>query len=119
MKNYFQPSLRGAPRSGATKQSASPEIASLTLFARNDRVLQKAQASIEATLSLICLALLLMGGLRIYLWSAKHAVARHQGYEEKRVDATATAKVLLPKEGDLPKLAIFDESGIKSDDTRD
>lgn len=80
--------------------------------------MKKAQASIEATLSLICLALLLMGGLRIYLWSAKHAVARQQGYEEKRVDATATAKVLLPEESGLPKLAIFDESGIKTDDTR-
>ena len=82
--------------------------------------MRKAQASIEATLSLICLALLLMGGLRIYLWSVKHAVERKQGYEEKRVDATATAKVLLPEEGDLPKLSIFDDSGVKySDDTQD
>ena len=117
MKNYFQPSLRGAPRSGATKQSASPEIASLTSFARNDRVLQKAQASIEATLSLICLALLLMGGLRIYLWSAKHAVARQQEYEKDRVKATEKEKekgeFILPKESDLPKLAIFDESGVR------
>lgn len=81
--------------------------------------MQKAQASIEVTLSLICLALLLMGGLRIYLWSAKHAVERQQKYEEERVDVTATAEVLLPEEGDLPKLAIFEESGIKTDDTQD
>lgn len=81
--------------------------------------MKNGQASIEATLSLICLALLLMGGLRIYLWSNKHVVARQQKYEEKRVSATETAEILLPKEGDLPKLAVFDDSGIKTDDTQD
>lgn len=81
--------------------------------------MRKAQASIEATLSLICLALLLMGGLRIYLWSNKYVVARQQKYEEKRVSATETAEILLPKEGDLPQLAVFDDSGIKTDDTQD
>lgn len=75
--------------------------------------MQRAQASIEATLSLICLALLLMGGLRIFLWSARHAVERQQKYEDDRAGVTATTAtaVLLPR--DLPKLDIFAESGIK------
>lgn len=85
--------------------------------------MKKAQASIETTLSLICLALLLMGGLRIYLWSAKHAVERQQKYEEDRVMVTEKEKekgeFILPKGSDLPKLDIFAESGIKTDDTQD
>ncbi len=76
--------------------------------------MRKAQASIEATLSLICLALLLMGGLRIYLWSVKHAVERKQEYEQDRVRATrANPEVLLPEAANLPKLDIFAESGTK------
>lgn len=85
--------------------------------------MRKAQASIEATLSLICLALLLMGGLRIYLWSVQHAVARQQAYEEDRVTVTEKEKekgeIILPKGSDLPQLDIFAESGIKTDDTQD
>lgn len=75
--------------------------------------MKNAQASIEATLSLICLALLLMGGLRIFLWSARHAVERQQKYEYDRANVTATTAtaVLLP--ADLLKLDIFAESGIK------
>ncbi len=75
--------------------------------------MRKAQASIEATLSLICLALLLMGGLRIYLWSVKHAVERKQEYEQDRVEATAESKILLPEAANLPKLDIFAEGGTK------
>ena len=75
--------------------------------------MRKAQASIEATLSLICLALLLMGGLRIYLWSVKHAVERQQKYEQDRVKATESVGPFLVEGAGLPKLDVFAESGTK------
>ncbi len=81
--------------------------------------MRKAQASIEATLSLICLALLLMGGLGIYLWSVKHAVERKQEYEQGRVRATESVGPFVVKGSDLPKLDIFAESGTKNDAKKD
>lgn len=49
-----------------------------------------AQASIEVTLSLICVFLLLFGSFKIFVWMNKRMISRHNDYQVDRVDAAST-----------------------------
>lgn len=49
-----------------------------------------AQASIEVTLSLICVFLLLFGSFKIFVWMNKRMISRHNDYQVDRVDAART-----------------------------
>ena len=54
--------------------------------------MKKAQASLEATLSLLCAAILLMAGFRTYIWVSQRLVERQEHYEHSPDDLNIEGK---------------------------
>ena len=73
----------------------------------------RAQASIETTLALICLSIILMGSFKVYLWLSDRMARQQENYEASRVAAGSASSekppVKLP--GDLDIFA--PDSGFK------
>lgn len=61
-----------------------------------------AQASIETTLALICLFVLLLGSFRLYIGLTRRIVARDQEYEDRRV-ASGSSYTSAEIDDNMPK----------------
>lgn len=69
----------------------------------------KAQVSLETTLALICVFIILIGSLRVFLWVNKRMVSRQVDYESTAVSAASTASPAeVPvDESQYPDIDIF------------
>lgn len=56
----------------------------------------RAQASLEMTVALIGMILLLFGSLKLFLWLNERLVTRHQNYEATRVSGGAWTEPSTP-----------------------
>lgn len=68
---------------------------------------QTAQATLEITLALISVLLLLLGSLKLFLWVNQRLVQRHQDYENSRVSAGTSFSETQVDETAYPELNIF------------
>lgn len=85
-----------------------------------DKLVEKrGQVTLEMTLALACVFLLLMGTFKVFFWVNQRLVLRQEDYESRgnnsaeygRVKAgSASEEVSIPKYGSSERLDIFKES---------
>lgn len=74
------------------------------------RLGERAQASLELALVLVCILLLLFGSFNVFIWVNQHLFLRQTAYEEQRVGAVSSgAGEVQVDESNFKKLRILGE----------
>ena len=70
--------------------------------------MRKGQATVELAVALILIVILLMAGVKTFLWLNEGMVARQVSYENTRIEAGSTAPAEVVLNNDLGEVG-FDE----------
>jgi len=100
-------SLRGDRRS--TKQSPLLRLPR-PFGARNDGSKRKAQSTLELTVAMIAVFILLLASVKTFVWVNQRMVLRQEDYEGTRVAAASNNPGVQVDESDYPLLDIFGEN---------
>ena len=69
----------------------------------------KAQSTLEITVALVAVFILLLGSTKVFVWVNEQMVLRQEGYESTRVAAGSTNPGVQVDESGYPLLNIFGE----------
>ena len=74
---------------------------------------RKAQSTLEFTVALIAVVILLLGSVKIFVWMNERMVLRQEAYEDSRVPAGSDEPGVQVDETDFPALDIFGEVSLE------